>query len=322
MKINISKLAVLWSIVASASAFAAWPEKPIRVIVPFSAGGPPDIVLRLLQDDVAAQLGQPIVIDNREGAAGNIGVSYAAQEPADGYTLLLASSGNFTVNQHLYRSFKIDPLKAFVPIVQLYEVPAVLVASTKVPATDFASFVAHAKQQKGSINFGSPGYGTTPHISLESLNRTLDMGMVGVTYRGAPPVLQALVGGDIQLSFAVAGGALQFIQTGKIRPLAVASNRRIALLPETPTLRELGWPNLANPTYWPLVAPTGTPDAILDRINAAMVKALSNRESRKKMEDMGITPGGSTRQEAADLLARESQFWLRVLKEQDVKPLD
>lgn len=308
------------ALVAATSVRAEWPERPIHIVVPFAPGVSGDIIVRLVSDGLAKRLGQPIVVDNREGAAGNIGTMAVARAAPDGYTLLVASTANFVINQHLYRSFSIDPLTAFAPIIQLADVPSLLVTSLSLPANDFQSFVAYARGHKGQINFGTPGIGTPGHLTIEALNRSLGLGVTSLPYKGASQVLTAVVSGELDVGFALPGVAAQYIQNGKLRPLAVLGQERIALLPDTPSLGELGFGNAGGVAWWAMVAPAGTPEPITQRMNAAMREAMSAPAARKRLEELGIVPAAGTREELATKLTRDAAIWSRVIKELGIPP--
>lgn len=315
MKISFPKILLIAALTVTGLARAEWPEKPIRVIVPHSAGAGGDVLIRLVQDDLAKRLGQPIIVENREGAGGNIGAQVAAGAAPDGYTLLIASTGQFVINQHLYQSYTIDPLKAFAPIIHIADIPGMLFASATMPAKDLRDLAAQSKDLKGKLNYGTPGLGTTPQMALEMLNRSLGLGMTHVAYRGSPQVLQGLLGGEIQLGYGVPGAALPFVQQGKLRVVAVTGEKRMPSIPDTPTFKELGLDHIGGVTWWALVAPAGTPEPILDRINSAMRQAFAVPDVRKRLEELGIIPVAGTRKEMNDLMGKEAIRWSRTIKE-------
>lgn len=315
MKWAFCKVLLVTTMALGGVAQAEWPDKPIRVIVPHSAGAGGDVLIRLVSDDLGRRLGQPVIVINRDGAGGNIGAQVAATAPPDGYTLLVASTGQFVINQHLYRSYTIDPLKAFVPIIHIADAPGMLFASTSLPAKDLRGLAAQARELNGKLNYGSPGLGTTPHMALELLNRSLGLGMTHVPYRGSPQVMQGLMAGEIQLGYGLPAAGLPFVQQGKLRAVGVTGDKRMASIPETPTFKELGLDHIGGVTWWTMVAPAGTPEPILDRVNAAMRLTFASPELRKRLDEMGFIPVAGTRQEMKDLLAREAPHWARVIKE-------
>jgi tripartite-type tricarboxylate transporter receptor subunit TctC len=190
-----------------------------------------------------------------------------------------------------------------------------LFASTSLPAKDLRGLAAQAQELKGKLNYGSPGLGTTPQMALELLNRSLGLGMTHVAYRGSPQVLQALVAGEIQLGYGLPSAGLPFVQQGRLRVVGVTGDKRMASIPETPTFKELGLDHIGGVTWWALVAPAGTPEPILDKVNAAMRMAFAAPEVRKRLDDMGFIPVAGTRKEMSDLIAREASHWARTIKE-------
>ena len=319
MKISIVKTSLLaLGFAVSTVAQAAWPKKPIRVIVPFSAGVGGDVMMRLITEDLGHRLGQPVVVENREGAAGNIGTTVAANSAPDGYTFLVSQTSNFVINQHLFRSFKVDPLTAFEPVVHMGNTPAVLLTNADIPPNDLQAFTDYAKAHKGKLNYGSPGVGTPPHLTLMALNQTRDLGMISVTYRGSSPVLLALVSGELTAGFALYGQALQFIKAGKIRPLAVQGTKRLRMLPDTPSFAEFGMTGVGTEPWWAMVAPKGTPTAIMEKMNEAVRAALSSPKVRQQLEDAGIDPVASTREEAVEKFRSEANTWAKIIRNLNV----
>jgi tripartite-type tricarboxylate transporter receptor subunit TctC len=318
----IAKLALALCAVASASAsFAEFPDKPIRVIVPFSPGGV-DVIIRMIADDLGKRLGQPVIVENREGAGGNVGMQVAASAPADGYTLVMASTGNFTINQHVYRSFRVDPLKAFVPIMHVADIPGVLFSSTAIPGKDLASVAAYAKAHKGHVFYGSPGVATTPQLAMENLNRAMGLGLTHVPYKGSPAVLTGILAGDVQLGFGIPGTWMPYVEKGKLHVLAVSGDSRFPLLPQVPTFKELGLSHIGGETWWALAAPAGTPDAVLEKLNVGFRQALANTNVRKRLLDLGFVVIASTRAEMKQKLDREAVTWEKTLKDLAVPVLD
>ena len=233
-------LALLVALGCVRPAWAEWPERPIRIVVPYAAGAMGDVLIRLLSEELRSRLGQPVVVENRPGAGGNIGATAVAQAAPDGYTLLVGATNNFVINQSLYRQMAFDPLKAFEPITIMADVPSVIFISGDVPAKSFSEFVAYAKENPGKLNYGSPGTGTTPHLSAELINRARGLGMTHVSYSGAPPAITALLANQVQFYLGGAGLGAQHVRAGKLRALAVASSSRLVSMPDTPTFDEAG----------------------------------------------------------------------------------
>ena len=213
----------------------AWPAKPVRVVVPYVPGAMGDVVARLLSENLGKELAQAFVVENRPGAGGNIGTRAVEQSAPDGYTLLMAATNNLTINQYLYKDLGFDPLKRFEPVTVLVDVPSVLFVPASVPARDFREFVAYAKANPGKVNYGSPGSGTTPHLSAEAINRAFGLGMTHVPYKGASQVVAALLAGEVHFYLAGAGVATAHVKSGKLRALAIASSARHAAAPDVPT---------------------------------------------------------------------------------------
>jgi tripartite-type tricarboxylate transporter receptor subunit TctC len=297
------------------SAWAQWPDKPIRVVVPYSAGSTGDVLIRLTADEVGNRLGQRLVIDNRTGAGGNIGALAVAQAQPDGYTLLLGATGNFVINQFIYPKGVVDPLKAFEPVTVMADIPTVAYSSASVPAQTFAEFVAYAKANPGKLNYGSPGTGTNIHLALEAINRSQGLGMTHISYRGSPQVSAALLANEVQLALGGVNVGLAHVKTGKMRALAVSNTGRIEMMPEVPTFDEVGMKDIQARTWWAVAAPAGTPSAVLDRLNTAFRAALSTPEVKTRLSELGIIGVGSTRAQMARQMQEEAGQWSRVVKE-------
>jgi tripartite-type tricarboxylate transporter receptor subunit TctC len=315
-------LLALASCVSGAWAQPHWPDKLIQVVVPFTAGVGGDLIMRTISNDLAERVGEPIIIDNRDGAAGNVVTMVASRSAPDGYTFLVAQTSNFVVNHLLYHSFTIDPIKAFTPVMHLGTTPSVLLTNLNVPANDMKAFIAAVKAQKGKINFGNPGVGTPVHVTLEAMNRSVYLGMTSVSYRGATQVVTGLLSGELQVGFALEGPAKEYIESGKLKPVAILSSKRSPTLPHTPTFAELGMGKLGGNTWWVMVAPTGTPAPILDRMNTALKGSMASAEVRAKLLELGILPVASTRQEAANFMKGGAEHWTRSIRELNIPVLD
>jgi tripartite-type tricarboxylate transporter receptor subunit TctC len=307
---------------ASVGARAEWPQRPIRVVVPYSAGVGGDLIMRLISEDIGRRLGQPVLVENKEGAGGNLGTAAVAKAAPDGYTFLVAQTSNFVVNHLLYRTFAIDPLNAFAPVILIGNTPAVLVTSANISPNDFRAFASYAKAHQGKVNFGTAGIGTVGQLTLEALNRSQHLGMTSVNYRGAGQVLSSVVSGELDVGFALPGLAAQYIQAGKIRPVAVLTGNRLPSLPDTPSFRELGLDNVGGETWWALVAPAGTPEKVQDSMNAAVREALQAPAVRRQLDGLGIVFAASSRPEAVQKFAREAAHWAQTIRELGVQKVD
>ena len=308
---------------AATGAFAQtaepWPARPLRVVVPYVAGAMGDVVARRLADGLRADLGQTIVVENRPGAGGNIGTRAVEQAVPDGYTVLLAATNNFTINQFLYKDLGFDPLKRLDPVTVLVDVPSVLFVPAGVPAQNFREFVTFAKANPGRVNYGSPGSGTTPHLSAEAINKAHALGMTHVPYKGASQVVTALLAGEVQFYLAGAGVGAAHVKAGKLRALAVASKARLEALPEVPTFSEAGLGAINASNWWGVAVPAGTPKAVVERLHASFCKALAEPAARAAMVQMGNVPVCNSAADMQRQLGEESAMWQRTLPTLGVK---
>lgn len=305
--------------VLPASAQGSYPNKPVRLIVPFPPGGATDIVARTLADHLQSALGQPFVVDNRAGASGNIGMGEAARAPADGYTLVLGAPQTLTINPLLFPKLPFDPDKAFAPIVVVASVPNVLIVTNKLGAKTPQELVAYAKANAGKLNYGSSSIGGTPHLSAELFKSMTGTFIVHVPYRGSAPALQDLIGGQIEMMFDNLPAALPQIRAGTVRALAVTTLKRSPLMPDLPTLDESGIKGFDSQGWFALLAPAGTPQAVLDRINAEVNNALKTPEFRERLEKVGADPVGGSIDDFKKRISSESERWARVIKFANIK---
>jgi tripartite-type tricarboxylate transporter receptor subunit TctC len=294
-----------------------YPSKPIRLVIPFGPGSLADAVPRLIQPALEAGLGQHLVIENRPGAGGNVGAQAVASAPPDGYTLMMAATNNLVVNQYLFPDMKLDPLKDLVPVSLIVEVPLILQTNPGVPASTLGEFIAYAKANPGKLNYASPSTGTLPHLAMEILARSAGLSLVHVPFKGGGPAMNALIANDVQamlIGYATTAGQ---VKSGQVRTLAVASDKRLAALPQVPTFAEAGFPELqaAVPgNWWGMVAPKGTPAPIVQRLAREIASALADPATRKKYEDLGLTPVGSSPAEFAAGLPEQAAKWRAVLQ--------
>lgn len=307
-------------LLASALGTAAaqdYPSRPIHVVIPFGSGSLADAVPRLMQPALEASLGQRLVIENKPGAGGNIGAQAVVSSAPDGYTVMMAATNNLVINQYLFRDMQFDPLVDLVPVSLVVEVPLILQVNPQVPAKTLGEFIAYAKANPGKLNYASPSPGTLPHLAMEIFARAAGLNLVHVPFKGGGPALNALLGNQVQamlIGYATTAGQ---VKAGKVLPLAIASEKRLAALPQVPTFAQAGYPDLqaAVPgNWWGMVAPKGTPPAIVQRLSQEIAKALADPSVRKKYEDLGLTPVASTPQEFAADLPEQAQKWRAVLK--------
>lgn len=297
------------SILLPRRAFAAFPDRPITVIVPYAAGGAGDVLTRLISDAMEKKLGQPIVIDARGGGGGMIGAKAVASAAPDGHTLMMGATNNFVINQFMFPKTSFDPLTEFVPITKVAVVPSVMYMNPAVPAKTLGEFVAYAKANPGKLSYSSPSVGTTPHLAVERLKQLTGIELVHVPYRGAPPAMQALITGDVQLYLAGWGVGRAFVDSGKARALAVASEKRLPNVPDVPTASESGVPGYIAENWWGLAAPKGTPQPIITALHDAVQAALQDPAVMKKLAELGYLPGGESPAQFAKDAKAEADIW-------------
>jgi tripartite-type tricarboxylate transporter receptor subunit TctC len=298
---------------AIAAESGTYPQRPIRVIAPSSAGGPNDVIARAVCTPLAEILGRQMVIDNRAGAAGVIGTEIVAKATPDGYTLLFGFSGPIVIAPHLVKSIPYDSIADFTHISLVAASPYVLIVHPALPVTSVKELVALAKSQPGKINFSSGGTGTGIHMASELLNHAAGIRMVHVPYKGAGPGMSALIGGEVSVMFNGLSAALPHIQSRRVRALAVGGEKRAALLPDLPTVAESGL-NFNTAGWYNLSAPKGTPRAIVAKIYKDMKQALANPEVKARFDAMAVEPIGSTSEEFVALLKAELATWGQVVK--------
>jgi tripartite-type tricarboxylate transporter receptor subunit TctC len=314
-------LAVAFSVfVAPAGAYAqAYPAKPLRIIVPLPAGGPPDFVARTVAQHLTAGLGRQVIVENRPGAGGTIATAAAAKSPGDGYTLLLASTTTLSISPSLYANPGYDPVDSFAPISLLATAPFLVVVHPSLPAKSLKELIALAKSKPGELNYGSGGNGTPLHIAGEMLKTAAGVQLVHVSYKGAAPAVIDLLSGRIQVMVEQLFPLALHIQNGKIRPLAVASAKRHPQLPDLPTAAEAGLPGYEAIAWMGLVAPRGTPAEVVKRLNLELVKALQTKEVRDGLSNQGLQPASSSPEEFTAFIAAESARWSRAVKASGAK---
>lgn len=292
-----------------AVARAAFPGRPITIIIPYAAGGAGDVIARLISDPIEKKLGQPLVIDSRAGGGGTIGAKAVASAAPDGHTLMMGATNNFVINQFMFPKTSFDPLAEFVPITRIAVVPSVMYMNPSVPVTTLGEFVAYAKANPGKLSYASPSIGTAPHLAIERLKQMTGIDLVHVPYRGAPQAMQALITGDVQLYLAGWGVGRAFVESGKAKALAVASEKRLPNVPDVPTAAESGVPGYVAENWWGLAAPKGTPQPVIDSLHAAVKAALQDAAIAKKLDELGFLPGGETPAQFAKDAKSEAAIW-------------
>lgn len=297
----------------AARAQAVYPTRPIRVIVPFAAGGVGDTVIRVLAPTIERRLGQKLVIESKPGAAGNVGALEVARAATDGYTLLVATSSNFVINQFLMK-MSFDPLTALPPIAKVADIPLIFCSNPSVPVQDLPGFVEYARARRGELNYGSPGNGSNNHLLVEKLKQLTGIEIVHVPYRGAPQGAMGALTNEVQLypmGFAVVGG---HIQAGKLTALAVTTRERLPTLPSVPTVVEGGFPDLVSSNWWAIAAPKGTPESIIRLLNDAIVEAVGNPVVAEQYARLGVQVPTQTREQFLASLQPEAQRWAEVIR--------
>jgi len=307
---------LLWPAVSSAQDF---PSRPIRFIVPFPAGGPADVISRVVTEKMSSLLGQPVVIENRAGAGGLVGINSVAKAAPDGYTIAIAPSSQLAMNVTLRDDMPFHPMKDLALLTQIVSVPEILVVNPSVPAKSLSELVALAKAQPGKLTFASTGPGGMPHMATELLKYTAGMDIVHAPYTGAAPAVNDLLGGHVQMMFADVPVLMGSIKAGSLRALAIGSPKRIAILPDVPTTAELGMPKVEADNWYGLVAPAATPKPILDKLYAAATEALHSAEVKDKLSGQGVIAVGNTSAEFRAYVQREIDRWGELIKATGIK---
>jgi tripartite-type tricarboxylate transporter receptor subunit TctC len=303
--------AALASLSSGASA-QSYPSKPIRMVVPFAAGGPTDVYARAVGQELSKLFGQPVIVDNRPGAGGNLGADIVAKSAPDGYTVVLGAVGAFAVNMTLYPKMPYDVLRDFAPVSLIAIVPMVLVVNPAAPVKTPKDLVELAKAKPGQLSYGSAGNGTSIHMSTEMFKSMTGIDMAHVPYKGAAPAMTDLIAGQVQLMFADATSVIPHVKSGKIR--AVAATKPVEAMPEVPTFAQSGYPSY-DPTVWyGVFAPAGTPRDVVLKLNAGIVKALQAREVRERLIGLGAQPTSNTPEEFTEFVRAEIPRWGKVVK--------
>ena len=302
-------------VLAAGSALAQYPNRPLRLIVPFPPGGAVDILGRAIALNAREAIGQNIVIDNRAGFGGAVGSEIAARAAPDGYTLLMGSTSTISINPALVSKLAYDPIKDFTPITLVAFVPHLLVANASVPAATLKEFIAHVKARPGQVNYGSAGSGTPHHIALEMFKQMAGVDMVHVPYKGTAPALIDLLSGRVSVMSAEVLAVLPHARAGKLRALGIATSARNQVAPDIPTVSEAGLPGFEVTSWYGVLAPAGTPKDITARLARDIAKALGTSDMRQRFADLGATPVGNTPNEFAAFIKREGAKWAKAVKD-------
>jgi len=300
--------------IAPVAAQGAYPTKPVRLVVPFPAGGTTDILARAVAQKLSETWGQQVIVDNRPGAGGNIGSELVAKAPPDGYTLLMGTVGTHAINPSLYAKMPYDHVKDFTPVILVAGVPNVLVVNPSLPVNSVQELIAYGKANPNKLNFASSGNGTSIHLSGELFRTMTGVQMTHVPYKGSAPALTDLIGGQVQLMFDNLPSSLQFIKAGKLRALAVTSTERSSALPELPTLAESGLPGFEASSWFGVLAPAGTPNDIVTKVNGAIAAWLASPDAREKLAAQGAIAAGGPPDAFVKHIGNESAKWAKVVK--------
>jgi tripartite-type tricarboxylate transporter receptor subunit TctC len=310
---------VLGAAALPAAAQDKWPGKPITYVVPFPAGGTTDILARIVAQRLGPALGTSVVVENKPGAGGNIGSDYVAKSAPDGYTILGGTISSHAINASLYKNLPYDPLKSFAPITLIGTNANVLVVGANSPFKSVKDVIDAAKAKPGSISFASAGNGTSQHLSAELFKTLAKIDMVHIPYKGSAPAIQDVIGGQVPMMFDTTVVAAPFIESGRVRALAVTSSKRLPSLPNVPTMAEAGVPSYEIVSWQALFAPAGTPPAIVQRIHTEVAAILKQPEVQEKMAKLGVEPSGIPPQQFAAFQAAEIAKWAKVVKAANVK---
>ena len=296
-----------------------WPAKPIHMIVPFPAGSSPDLIGRMLNDKLGAALGQPVIVENRPGAGGNIGTALVAAAAPDGQTIGLSIGGPLAVNKVLYAKLNYDPFVDLAPITLVASSPNVLVVDAKLGVESLRELIELAKAKPGSLNYGSVGNGSASHLTMELLKSLAGVDIVHVPYPGSPQVNSAIAGGQIAAAFVVPGTAMPLVQAGRLKAIAVTSARRSPVLPQLPTIAEAGFPGFQSTAWLGMVAPAKTPAPVIDRLASELSRIIRSDETEKRMQAIYFQAIGSTPAELAAFMREEVERWGKVIKQTGAK---
>lgn len=310
-------LTVAWSVAGMAQEY---PAKPVRIVVGYAAGGTTDIIARVIAMHLTKTMGQPVIVDNRPGAGGNVGTDQVAKSAPDGYTLVLGTAGTMTVNPWIYKNMPFDTVKDFQPVSLIATLPNLMVVNPKVPAKTVQEFVAWAKKQPGKVFFASSGNGNTPHMTAELFNLTTGLSMEHVPYKGSSPALTDLIGGSgVQVMFDNMPSAIGHARSGALRAIAVTGPKRVESEPNIPTVSESGYPDFQVVTWFGLFAPAGIPGPVLERLNREVVEAVRSPDVKKRLIELGAEPTANSPTEFAQLVKTERERWGKVVKTANIQ---
>lgn len=314
-------LAVL-ALLASIGAWAdsAYPDRPIKLIVPYSAGGPSDIIARVISQKAGEIIGQPIIIDNRGGAGGTIGTSAAVKSPANGYTAVMVSPGQVGIAVATQqRTLNYDPMTDLVPVIELVEDTLILAVSNKLPVSNVKELIAYMKANPGKLNYSSASVGSLTHLVMELFKQTFGVEATHIPFKGSSESMMAVVTNEVGMGFASPSGMKPLLKEGKLRALAIASARRSSVMPDVPTMSEMGFQNLDSPLWYVLAVPKDTPPAAVKKLHDAYLAALQSPDVRNRLKDLGVEPMGADATAAAKLMDTDIQRWKSLVQAANIK---
>ncbi|GAA4333090.1 tripartite tricarboxylate transporter substrate binding protein [Variovorax defluvii] len=303
----------------ASAAGAAYPDKPIRIIVPYPPGGSVEIVSRVISDRLAQALGQPVVVESKGGAAGNIGAHYVATQPADGYTLIMGTQSTHGTNNLLFKETRHDPVKDFEPITMVAAAPLLLVVNPKVAATDGKSLLQYIAGQKDGVSFGSASTGGGGHLAGERFKKLTGLNLVHVPYKGSGPLRSDLIAGHVPMSFDNMASALPAVQAGQLRALAVTSAARSSVAPDIPTMAEAGFPPVVLDTWYALFAPAGTPKPVVERLNQEVVKILQEPAVAERLRGLGMDVVTTTPEGLRTRVVEDTARYKRIIDDAKIE---
>lgn len=319
-KVFLRLMALVFATVCSTAVLAQnYPTKPIKIVVPFPPGGATDIIGRAVAERLQAVFNRPVIVENKAGASGNIGVAEVVRSAPDGYTLVMGAAQTLTINHQLFDNMGFLPQRDLAPIIVVASVPNVLVVANRLPAKNLQEFIALVKANPGKFSSGSSSTGGTPHLTLEMFKSTVGAAIVHIPYKGSAPALQDLAGGQIEMMFDNLPAALPLIAGGRVRPIGVTTLKRTASAPDIPTFDEMGLKGFESQGWFGLLAPVGTPSAILERLNAEVNKMIQTPEFRDRLVKAGADPVGGSIDDFRQRLKSETDRWGRVIKAANVK---
>jgi tripartite-type tricarboxylate transporter receptor subunit TctC len=315
---RLASVLVLATFVMAAAA-QPYPARGIRLIVDTSPGGLTDLLARLTAEALAARVGQPVVVENKPGASGNVAADLLIRSPADGYTLMVAAAGNLAVKPFLERSVPFDPLTDLAAVINVADAAHILVVPASMEAKDLAQFIAYARANPGKVYYGSAGIGSPPHLSLELFGRLAGVKLMHVPYKGIGNALPDMLAGRLQAMSISLGSALPYLKTGQIRPLAAAAKARLAGLPDVPTSAQAGLPGWEMSAWFAVFAPKGTPPEVIRLLNQRLQEGLDDPKLRRRLLDLGAEPGGGSPESASERLRADHRLWGQVIREAGIK---